>query len=111
VKAPLAGQGATIADLEKAVTGTTTPQATVDETTTTTLPPAGAALGDPFDRRLAVDGKDNPKSSYKVEDGKVLSLTDILLQNPVTSHPADVSPGRPAQPGPSWRSWGCRRGH
>jgi hypothetical protein len=32
--------------------------------------------------RLAVDGKGNPKTSYKVEDGKTLSLTDILLQNP-----------------------------
>jgi hypothetical protein len=83
VKAPLAAQGAKIADLEKAVTGTTTPQAVVEDTTTTTTAPAAAAgLGDPFDRRLAVDAKGNPKTTYKVEDGKVLSLTDILLQNP-----------------------------
>ena len=82
VKPALAAQGAKIADLEKAVTGTTTAQATVDVTTTTTVPPAAAGPGDAFDRRLAVDGKGNQKSSYKVEDGKVLSLTDILLQNP-----------------------------
>jgi hypothetical protein len=82
VKAPLAAQGAKIADLEKAVTGTTTPQATVEETTTTTAAPAASGPGDPFDRRLAVDGKGNPKTTYKVEDGKTLSLTDILLQNP-----------------------------
>ena len=82
VKAPLAAQGAKIADLEKAVTGTTTPQAVEEETTTTTAPSVARGLGDPFDRRLAVDGKGTPKTTYKVEDGKTLSLTDILLQNP-----------------------------
>lgn len=80
LKGPLAEQGAKIADLEQAVTGTTTAAVATETTATTTT--TAPTLGDPFDRRLAVDGKGNPRASFKVEDGKTLSLTDIVLQNP-----------------------------
>jgi hypothetical protein len=81
VEGPIAEQGAKIADLEKKVTGTTTaPVETEEPTTETTV--AEPTLGDPFDRRLAVDGKGNQRTAYAVEAGRVLSLTDILLQNP-----------------------------
>jgi hypothetical protein len=82
VEGPIAEQGAKIADLEEKVTGTTTaPVETETETTVTTTAAEPATLGEPFDRRLAVDGKGNPRVAYAVE-GALLSLTDILLQNP-----------------------------
>lgn len=80
VKGPLAEQSGKIADLEEKVTGTTTAPVTTDNSTDD----IGGPLGGSFDKRLAVDVKPGATSSspYKVDDGKRLSLTDVLLQNP-----------------------------
>ena len=82
VAAPLAKQGAKIADLEKKTTGTTAP---VEGTTTTTTASGLAALGNPFDQRLALDAKadnGNDTEAFPIDEGRVFSLTDIVLQNP-----------------------------
>ena len=79
---PAINAGAKIADLEEKVTGTTTaPVETETETTVTTTAAEPATLGEPFDRRLAVDGKGNPRVAYAVE-GALLSLTPEWAGSP-----------------------------
>lgn len=70
IQAQQAAAASQIAALEKAVTGTTA------------VPPppltGTAALGEPFDGRLEATGT----RTYTVPDGMILSLTDLVFENP-----------------------------
>ncbi|MGH9022795.1 MAG: hypothetical protein ACRDV9_06815 [Acidimicrobiia bacterium] len=82
IQGPIAAQGAKIANLEQGTTGTTTPPVSTDGGTTGGG--GGGSTGDPFDRRLAVSAPagQTGREAFAVEEGKVFSLTDLVLQNP-----------------------------
>lgn len=71
-------------ELAQKVTGTTLPVLTPVPPVTTAAPPTNP-LGDPFDERLDVGL--NPgtagEAKFAVPDGRRLSLTDVVLQNPL----------------------------
>lgn len=83
IEAPIAAQGAKIATLEQAITGTTTPPIAPDGGVGGIGVGAGLS-GDPFDVRLAVNSPPGQAANkdFAVEEGKVFSLTDLVLQNP-----------------------------
>lgn len=84
VAAPLAEASKQIADLAMATGQTVPPPIDPTATTvapTTTVPVAAVQPGQPTDGRLEANAS-RQVDSYTVPDGKVLSLTDLVIENP-----------------------------